>query len=75
MSELENQITKITIPNENTAFFTGKNFTWDNIPKFAVITGINGSGKTQLLNKIHEIINNPSAGEITYKDEKYQANL
>jgi ABC-type cobalamin/Fe3+-siderophores transport system ATPase subunit len=76
MSELENRITKITIPNENAAFFTGKNFTWDSIPKFAVITGINGSGKTQLLKKIHEIINNPSAGEITYKDkdEKYQAN-
>jgi hypothetical protein len=32
MSELENRITKITIPNENTAFFTGKNFTWDSIP-------------------------------------------
>jgi len=30
-----------------------RNITWDNIPNFAVITGTNGSGKTQLLELIH----------------------
>ncbi len=30
--------------------------TWNEIPQFAVITGVNGSGKTQLLNAINSII-------------------
>lgn len=28
-------------------------FTWTNVPRFAVIAGVNGSGKTQLLELIH----------------------
>lgn len=31
-------------------------FTWDNIPKFAVITGINGTGKSQLLDLLYETL-------------------
>ncbi|MGX2972325.1 AAA family ATPase [Helicobacter sp. T3_23-1059] len=34
-----------------------KGFQWDNIPKFAVITGENGSGKTALLEQIDSISN------------------
>jgi ABC-type uncharacterized transport system ATPase component len=56
MKKLENQITKIIIPNDNVGFFIGKSFAWDNIPDFAVITGINGSGKTQLLKYIYSIL-------------------
>lgn len=35
-----------------------KSFVWEEIPKFVVITGPNGSGKTQLLELIHESIIN-----------------
>ncbi|MBE9597754.1 hypothetical protein [Pedobacter sp. MC2016-24] len=31
-------------------------FEWDNIPQFVVITGPNGSGKTQLIELIYESI-------------------
>ena len=30
-----------------------KGFRWDNIPKFTILTGINGSGKTQLLRMLN----------------------
>ncbi len=84
MMKLENQITKIIIPNDKAGFFMGKNFTWDNIPSFAVITGINGSGKTQLLKYLHSvlqsnqvnntILNYSKTGEIYAPDEvHYQA--
>ena len=38
--------------------FTGKyksirNFEWNDVPKLAVVTGLNGSGKSQLLEIIH----------------------
>lgn len=37
-------------------------FSWGNIPAFAVITGINGTGKSQLLELIHNtLINNPQS--------------
>jgi energy-coupling factor transporter ATP-binding protein EcfA2 len=35
-----------------------KSFVWEEIPKLVVITGPNGSGKTQLLELIHESITN-----------------
>lgn len=39
-------------------------FEWNEIPSFAVITGINGTGKSQLLELIHNtIINNPQSPE------------
>lgn len=41
--------------------FTGrykslKDFEWNNIPKLAIITGLNGAGKSQLLELIHEFL-------------------
>ena len=39
-------------------------FDWDNIPMFSVITGPNGTGKSQLLNIIYNtIVNNPNEKE------------
>ena len=38
-----------------------KGFKWENIPKFAVITGENGSGKTALLRQIYNIKVNQNA--------------
>ncbi|MCB0195675.1 MAG: AAA family ATPase [Anaerolineae bacterium] len=35
-------------------------FEWEEIPEFAIITGPNGSGKTQLLDLIAKSINNPN---------------
>lgn len=54
--KLEQQINEITIPNNAEGFFKGKEFKWSNIPQLAVITGINGSGKTQLLASIFAVI-------------------
>ena len=51
MTEPKHTIKKIEI-SDNYEFFRGKNFVWNDIPDFAVITGINGSGKTKLLNWI-----------------------
>ena len=74
-----NKITSFEIEKEKSeGFFYKEGFKeWANIPKFAVITGVNGSGKTQLLKKIYEAIQNPSVSKIKYEDEegeKYQAN-
>lgn len=33
-----------------------KDFEWNNIPKLAIITGLNGAGKSQLLELIHEFL-------------------
>ena len=61
-----------------------KDFEWDDIPQFAVITGVNGSGKTGLLECINKSIDNHEESQssnvtkITYlqeqkiqKDQKY----
>jgi predicted ATPase len=43
-----------------------ENLTWENIPSLAVLTGMNGSGKSQLLELIasyHELIDLPDSGE------------
>lgn len=45
--------------------FNGKykslnNFEWDDIPNFVIITGLNGSGKTQLLELIYLTLTNPN---------------
>lgn len=48
MTEPKYTIKKIEI-SDNDEFFKEKEFVWDDIPDFAVITGINGSGKTKLL--------------------------
>lgn len=53
---MNNKITSINIPNDISGFFSGKNFKWANIPDFAIITGVNGSGKTQLLKYLHSIL-------------------
>jgi len=36
--------------------FFNNNFKWDNIPQFSVIGGINGSGKTKLLDNIFRLL-------------------
>ena len=47
-------------------------FTWDNIPPFSIITGVNGAGKTQLLEILKGTDNNGMAlyvsAEITDED-------
>ncbi|MDE3016351.1 MAG: ATP-binding protein [Pseudomonadota bacterium] len=45
------KITEIKIP-EKSGFFAGKDFAWSEITNFSLITGINGSGKTKLLEYI-----------------------
>lgn len=47
MTNLNNKITKIKTSEKG--FKSLSNLEWLNIPDFAVITGLNGSGKTQLL--------------------------
>jgi ABC-type transport system involved in cytochrome c biogenesis ATPase subunit len=53
MSNIENRvITNISKDDLGDVFFANKEFEWSEIPDFAVITGINGSGKTRLLKAI-----------------------
>ncbi len=40
---------------EQTEGFLQKGFKWKNIPMLSVITGVNGSGKTQLLEWIYNV--------------------
>ncbi|AXR67161.1 AAA family ATPase [Leptospira mayottensis] len=51
MINLENKI--IAIETNPKGYKSLKNFKWENIPDFAVITGLNGSGKTQLLEALN----------------------
>lgn len=64
------EISKLRIRFEG-KFKSITTFDWNNIPEFAVITGINGTGKSQLLELIHNtVISNPkfpSRVEITGK--------
>jgi recombinational DNA repair ATPase RecF len=56
-------------------FSNGKsiqNLTWKNIPDFAVITGLNGSGKTQLLEAIAMENNNLSSSSFVYLNNRPQ---
>ncbi|MCE2731519.1 MAG: hypothetical protein LW599_05500 [Rickettsiaceae bacterium] len=78
MTELKKQIIDLTISNKTAGFFRDKEFQWHLIPEFAVITGINGSGKTKLLDHINELIDAEKLPQtntiITYKansDSKY----
>ena len=45
------KISEIKI-NIDSGFFTDRNFSWSDLKPFSIITGINGSGKTQLLHHI-----------------------
>jgi len=71
MTELKKQIIGLTISNETAGFFRDKEFQWNSIPEFAVITGINGSGKTKLLDYVNELIDAEKPKQtntiITYK--------
>ena len=54
MSNIENRvITNISKEELKDVFFANKEFECSEIPDFAVITGINGSGKTRLLKAIN----------------------
>ncbi len=86
MTELKKQIIDLTISNKTAGFFRDKEFQWHLIPEFAVITGINGSGKTKLLDHINELIDAEKLPQtntiITYKantkilkHEKYYHNV
>lgn len=59
----------ITIGGSNSRPFKSiKSLSWENIPPFAVLTGLNGSGKTQLLEflgyRLSGINNHPQAGNL-----------
>jgi len=47
-NELAPLTIEITSP-EGTAYKSIKNLRWEGIPGFSIVTGPNGSGKTQLL--------------------------
>ncbi|QED23004.1 ATP-dependent nuclease [Candidatus Deianiraea vastatrix] len=74
-----NKITTISIPNniddDIGKFFRNKNFIWKNIPTLAVITGLNGSGKSKLLRFIYEKYslayhNNNKYNQVDYFEEQ-----
>lgn len=48
------KIPTLSIPVSTPGFFSDKNFVWSKISNFSVITGINGSGKTKLLEHINK---------------------
>ncbi len=58
-------ITEIKLKNEHKKIKT--DFEWRNIPQFIVLTGLNGSGKSQIL----EVLNNP---EHFLNEPKFQNN-
>lgn len=49
MSNFDKPIPSIEIPSDVSGFFNRKDFKWDCIKLFSVITGVNGSGKSQML--------------------------
>ena len=51
-----NVLDNFNIDGNKTKFFKN-GFAWKEIPKFSVITGINGSGKTKLLEAINQYLN------------------
>lgn len=42
-------------------------FTWANVPSFAIITGLNGSGKTQLLQLIHSQLHLSPPARVSFR--------
>ncbi len=52
MTTQASKISEIKITEEK-GFFANKNFQWHNISNFSVIAGVNGSGKTKLLQYIN----------------------
>lgn len=57
---------------DSTGFFTNKDFAWSDIKPFSIITGINGSGKTQLLEYVANSKHFNSIAVIRYIDAYYQ---
>jgi ABC-type transport system involved in cytochrome c biogenesis ATPase subunit len=60
----------ISIPPLSTSYkILKEGFSWEKIPNFTVITGLNGSGKTQILNYLSENpgLSNIGQGDIVYK--------
>lgn len=66
----------INIDKTSCSFFNN-NFKWDNIPQFSVIGGINGSGKTKLLNNIfrHIEINNKKENCFYIRNDHKPSNI
>jgi ABC-type cobalamin/Fe3+-siderophores transport system ATPase subunit len=58
-------ITKITISKQLLSLIPQE---WNNIPSLAVVAGLNGSGKSQLLNAISKWIE-PTDNSVTYTHE------
>jgi len=65
-SEIKLNNQKSSLNTDPTPIYLGPNrfqgFTWDEIPMFAVITGVNGIGKTSLIRHIYQKL------EISYKN-------
>ena len=64
-------ITKITV-NEESGFFSDKKFVWSEINNFSVVAGINGSGKTKLLEYIDSSKEYENVHVIRYIDIDYR---
>ncbi len=61
-------INKIRVINKFATLDT--NFLWENVPKFSIIAGINGAGKTKFLNAIYEELHNRGQGKSIILDPK-----
>ncbi len=68
------KITSITI-SEQEGFFSKKDFQWSDISNFSVIAGINGSGKTKLLDWISKNRSFNQKHLIRYVDINYKTPL
>ena len=68
------KISEITITGD-AGFFSKKNFAWSGITGFSVITGINGSGKTKLLEHISNSDHYNRSHLIRYIDVDYRPPL
>jgi predicted ATPase len=64
MSKLKRKIIEVNITDNGKSL---KNFHWNNVPDFAVIVGLNGSGKTQLIDFIS--INVDGISFLKFKDD------
>ncbi|MFO0389504.1 MAG: ATP-dependent nuclease [Alphaproteobacteria bacterium] len=66
------KISEIKITDDK-GFFADKDFAWQEIQPFSIITGINGSGKTKLLDYIHGSKEYQSKNLIRYIDVNYRS--